>query len=700
MWRAGTRCHRWRGPSPPMPLSGSAPGRTCNGRWSKPPPVRSKRCTRHCRTRPWGSCCWPGCNGLPASTLRRPRRWPPQLGPQSRPGAGCAAASGAWPSASTPRWTKPPTAASTRSTGRAFWPSACATAARRWHRCCPNASPTPTPTPLPMLCCGKKIWAARVMWRRPCRWPTGWVRRRSWWRFCAACSSAAHSADRRPPALPSICHLPFLEHLHATYPGLCRLTVLGHRPRHTPAAGFCAALAGRVGTGAVAPRLGGAGDRRLHEWPPHRLGRPLPAPPQDHPLAWPPRTGGGDRPHPAGADRPGPAGAADSGAGAAAHHPPPGPDGAQVRGRAGALRGLGRSLRSTGARAGLPVSGYGRGGHDQQRRWRASGRRPACAAGTGAHAPGGGPPGRAWRRHRRLTAAMSGTPRCRLSLYLDLIRWNRPAGWLVCLWPTLSALWVAADGFPGWHLLLVFVLGTCIMRSAGCCVNDVAVRDFDRHVKRTAQRPVTTGAVGVKEALAVGAVLALLAFGLALSTNAATIAWSVPALLVAIAYPYAKRLVSMPQTVLGIAFNFGIVLAFAAVQGRVPAVAWWLWLGTMFWVLAYDTEYAMVDRDDDLKIGIKTSAITLGRLDVAAIMLCYLLFLSLWVWALHSRALGALFYIAIAAALAQALWHWRLIRQRTRAGCFAAFRVNHWLGCTVFAGIAGSYLVRHLQSNG
>jgi len=295
---------------------------------------------------------------------------------------------------------------------------------------------------------------------------------------------------------------------------------------------------------------------------------------------------------------------------------------------------------------------------------------------------------------------MSGTPRSRLSLYLDLIRWNRPAGWLVCLWPTLSALWVAADGFPGWHLLLVFVLGTCIMRSAGCCVNDVADRDFDRHVKRTAQRPVTTGAVGVKEALAVGAVLALLAFGLALSTNAATIAWSVPALLVAIAYPYAKRLVSMPQTVLGIAFNFGIVLAFAAVQGRVPAVAWWLWLGTMFWVLAYDTEYAMVDRDDDLKIGIKTSAITLGRLDVAAIMLCYLLFLSLWVWALHSRALGALFYVAIAAALAQALWHWRLIRQRTRAGCFAAFRVNHWLGCTVFAGIAGSYLVRHLQSNG
>ncbi|MBV7430292.1 MULTISPECIES: 4-hydroxybenzoate octaprenyltransferase [unclassified Acidovorax] len=289
--------------------------------------------------------------------------------------------------------------------------------------------------------------------------------------------------------------------------------------------------------------------------------------------------------------------------------------------------------------------------------------------------------------------------RSRFALYLDLIRWDRPAGWLVCLWPTLSALWIAADGFPGWHLLAVFVLGTILMRSAGCCVNDVADRDFDRHVKRTAQRPVTTGAVGVKEALALGAVLALLAFGLVLTTNAAAIAWSVPALLVAIAYPFSKRVISMPQAVLGIAFNFGIVIAFAAVQGAVPAVAWWMWLGNLFWVLAYDTEYAMVDRDDDLRIGIKTSAITLGRLDVAAIVAFYLLFLSIWAVALDRYALGAMFYIAIAGALAQVLWHWRLIRHRTREGCFKAFRVNHWLGATVFAGIAGSYLLRQLAAH-
>jgi 4-hydroxybenzoate polyprenyltransferase len=293
----------------------------------------------------------------------------------------------------------------------------------------------------------------------------------------------------------------------------------------------------------------------------------------------------------------------------------------------------------------------------------------------------------------------SPTSRNRFALYLDLIRWNRPAGWLVCLWPTLSALWIAADGFPGWHLLAVFVLGTFLMRSAGCCVNDVADRDFDKHVKRTAQRPVTTGAITVKEALGLGAVLALLAFGLVLTTNAAAIAWSVPALLVAIAYPFSKRVISMPQAVLGIAFNFGIVIAFAAVQGSVPAVAWWMWVGNLFWVLAYDTEYAMVDRDDDLKIGIKTSAITLGRFDVSAIVAFYLLFLGIWVLALNRYELGAIFYVAIAAALAQVVWHFTLIRTRTREGCFVAFRVNHWLGATVFAGIAASYLARQLLSN-
>ena len=289
---------------------------------------------------------------------------------------------------------------------------------------------------------------------------------------------------------------------------------------------------------------------------------------------------------------------------------------------------------------------------------------------------------------------MTPSPRSRFSLYLDLIRWNRPAGWLVLIWPTLSALWVAAGGFPGWHLLAVFVLGTILMRSAGCCINDVADRDFDRHVKRTAQRPITSGQVSVKEALALGAVLALVSLGLVLTTNWAAVAWSVPALLVTILYPFTKRFFAMPQAVLGIAFNFGIVIAFAAVRGEVPAMAWLLWLGNLFWVLAYDTEYAMVDRDDDLKIGMKTSAITLGRFDVAAIVVFYLLFLCFWLLALIPLALGAIFYIAIALALAQVGWHWWLIRTRTREGCFRAFRMNHWVGFTLFAGIVGSSLVR------
>jgi 4-hydroxybenzoate polyprenyltransferase len=282
----------------------------------------------------------------------------------------------------------------------------------------------------------------------------------------------------------------------------------------------------------------------------------------------------------------------------------------------------------------------------------------------------------------------------RLALWLDLIRWNRPAGWLLLLWPTLSALWVAAHGFPGWHLLAVFALGTVLMRSAGCCVNDVADRDFDKHVKRTAQRPVTSGRISVREALSLGAVLALLAFGLVLTTNRATVLWSFAALAIALAYPYAKRFVAMPQAVLGVAFSFGIPMAFAAVQSRVPLLAWVLLLGNLFWVLAYDTEYAMVDRDDDLKIGIRTSAITLGRADVAVVMACYGAFLAIWIAALGPRELGWPFYLGIAAAAAQALWHWRLIRERTREGCFLAFRQNHWVGFAVFAGIAAGYALK------
>jgi 4-hydroxybenzoate polyprenyltransferase len=286
----------------------------------------------------------------------------------------------------------------------------------------------------------------------------------------------------------------------------------------------------------------------------------------------------------------------------------------------------------------------------------------------------------------------------RLSLYLNLIRWDRPAGTYLLLWPTLAALWIAAGGFPGWHLLIVFGLGTFLMRSAGCAVNDVADRDFDKHVKRTAQRPVTSGAISVKAALIFGAVLALIAFALVLTTNAITIAWSFAALTVSIFYPFTKRFFSMPQAVLGVAFSFGIPMAFAAVRGEVPPLAWWLLLGNLFWVLAYDTEYAMVDRDDDLKIGIKTSAITLGRFDVAGVMLFYATYLAVWAVLGAQIGFGWAYAAGIAVAAAVAAWHFTLIRERSRDGCFKSFRLNHWVGFAVFAGLVVDSTLRHFIS--
>jgi 4-hydroxybenzoate polyprenyltransferase len=295
----------------------------------------------------------------------------------------------------------------------------------------------------------------------------------------------------------------------------------------------------------------------------------------------------------------------------------------------------------------------------------------------------------------------------RLSLYLDLIRLNRPVGWLLPLWPSLAALWIASHQLngqmPSLHLIVVFTLGTFLMRSAGCCVNDAADKDFDKHVKRTADRPVTSGKLSQREAVAVGAALAFLAFLLVLTTNAATIQWSFSALAIAVAYPFAKRLISMPQAVLGVAFSFGIPMAFAAVLGTVPPLAWGLLIGNLFWVLAYDTEYAMVDRDDDRKIGMKTSAITLGRWDVPAIMLFYGLYLGIWMALVDSRIIGIadmpplvrldspmLWYAALAAALGQVVWHHALIKNRSREGCFKAFRVNHWLGFTLYCGVVFS----------
>lgn len=282
----------------------------------------------------------------------------------------------------------------------------------------------------------------------------------------------------------------------------------------------------------------------------------------------------------------------------------------------------------------------------------------------------------------------------RLRLWLALIRWDKPVGSLLLLWPSLSALWIASDGRPSWWLVVVFIAGTFLMRSAGCAVNDVADQDFDRAVRRTAQRPVTSGKVSSREALLVGAALALVAFGLVLTTNALTIQMSVAALLIAVAYPYTKRWLALPQAYLGVAFSFGIPMAFAAASDEVPLLAWLLLLGNLFWVLAYDTEYAMVDREDDLKVGIKTSAITFGRADVAAVMTSYAAFIALWAavgWALQ---LPWPYDLGVAAAAAQALHHYTLIRNRDPAQCFRAFRLNHYLGLAMFAGVVAAYALR------
>ena len=282
----------------------------------------------------------------------------------------------------------------------------------------------------------------------------------------------------------------------------------------------------------------------------------------------------------------------------------------------------------------------------------------------------------------------------RLRLWLALIRWDKPAGSLLLLWPSLSALWIASDGRPSWWLVVVFIAGTFLMRSAGCAVNDVADRDFDRAVRRTAQRPVTSGKVSPREALMVGAALALIAFALVLTTTALAVQMSVAALLIAIAYPYTKRWLALPQAYLGVAFSFGIPMAFAAVRGDVPLLAWVLLLGNLFWVLAYDTEYAMVDREDDLKVGIKTSAITFGRADVAAVMASYAAFIVLWALAGMALRLPWPYDLGVAAAAAQAGYHYVLIRHRDAAQCFRAFRLNHYLGLAIFVGVVCAYAIK------
>jgi 4-hydroxybenzoate polyprenyltransferase len=278
----------------------------------------------------------------------------------------------------------------------------------------------------------------------------------------------------------------------------------------------------------------------------------------------------------------------------------------------------------------------------------------------------------------------------RLDAYERLVRLDKPIGTLLLLWPTLWALWLASAGRPRLGILVVFVLGTLLMRSAGCAVNDYADRNFDRYVERTRNRPLARGEIGPREALAIAALLAAGAFLLVLYLNPLAIALSFAALAITVVYPFTKRFFFLPQAWLGVAFGFGIPMAYAAVQERLPFECWWLFAANLFYAFAYDTEYAMVDRDDDARIGIRTSALTLGRWDVAAVMASYVVMLALLTTLGLQLALGWPYFLGLAVAGAMMLYHWRLIRSRSREGCFKAFMHNNWVGGAIFAGIVAS----------
>ncbi|MGG7055266.1 4-hydroxybenzoate octaprenyltransferase [Nitrosomonas sp. ANs5] len=278
-------------------------------------------------------------------------------------------------------------------------------------------------------------------------------------------------------------------------------------------------------------------------------------------------------------------------------------------------------------------------------------------------------------------------PKEKLFAYYQLIRLDKPIGILLLLWPTLWALWLAADGLPDLMILTIFVLGTVLMRSAGCAINDFADRHIDPHVARTRQRPLATGLVQPQEALWVAAGLSLCAFLLILPLNWLTIGLSVCALLLAASYPFTKRFFAMPQAYLGLSFSIGMPMAFAAQTNALPPIVWLLMVANLCWVIAYDTQYAMADREDDLKIGIKTSAITLGRFDVAGIVLCHVTFVSILVFAGGLLQGGILYYAALLVVLGLIIHQYHLIRDREPARCFQAFLHNNWIGATVFIGI-------------
>jgi len=282
----------------------------------------------------------------------------------------------------------------------------------------------------------------------------------------------------------------------------------------------------------------------------------------------------------------------------------------------------------------------------------------------------------------------------RLDSYERLVRLDKPIGALLLLWPTLWAVWLAADGQPSARIVIIFVLGTWLTRSAGCAVNDFADRNFDAHVERTRSRPLAAGEIRAAEALAVAAALGLAAFALVLFLNRFAILLSFVAVAIAVAYPFTKRVFAFPQLVLGIAFGFGIPMAYAAIRDELPLECWALLAANVCYSFAYDTEYAMVDRADDAKLGMRTSALTLGAYDVAAVMLSYALMLTLLAGVGIALRMPLPYYLGLAAAWSMMIYHYFLIRGRTREGCFRAFRHNNWVGVAIFLGIVFSYPLR------
>lgn len=282
--------------------------------------------------------------------------------------------------------------------------------------------------------------------------------------------------------------------------------------------------------------------------------------------------------------------------------------------------------------------------------------------------------------------------KARLRDYYLLLRLDKPIGILLLMWPTLWGLWMAAEGVPPVHVLLIFVAGVVLMRSAGCAINDYADRDIDLFVERTRNRPLTSGRIGSREALLLAAGLAIVALLITLPLGWPVILMSIPAAFLAGSYPFTKRFFPMPQAYLGIAFGFSIPMAFVAVQGNVPMAGWLIFVANVFWTIAYDTEYALVDKPDDLKLNIKTAAITLGRFDIAGIMTCYAVSLLLWAWVANSLSYGVGFWAAWVVACGIALYHFTLIRNRDRARCFKAFLHNNWLGGALFAGLVLQYV--------